>query len=385
MSQKGDIFMKKVGLIKLLVGLTLAASGAFAVGSAVSHKKAESVEAATPSSYTNVYRFSVPNTFGSDVGNHIYLHAWGSNGGDTTWGNFLTLSDYSYNENSERMYTLATNYTYTGFIIIRYSDNPDYCKTANINVGSDTAWSWNGNSGASASAWTPTNQTYYLYDYTNKYGGNAKCYAWQSNGSLNNGTYPGVSMTKVQYGSGHLYSISLDPAFDEAKFGIGDSANTGDVWINQNRGHCYCEWAENPDWSSDLDWVKAHDWALQTMHLRDIPTTNNSDTGACRGSSGYYSKAKTAYQNFNTAVKTKINSLSEASNAKARFSAWALANGETATFNGTTLTISNARTSLLPTTTNLENTNMVAIIVIISLVSVTAISGFFFISKRKEN
>ena len=37
--------MKKVGLIKLLVGLTLAASGDFAVGSALSHKKVEETKA----------------------------------------------------------------------------------------------------------------------------------------------------------------------------------------------------------------------------------------------------------------------------------------------------------------------------------------------------
>lgn len=355
--------------------------GAFA-GIKASQGEVKEAAAATPSSYTNVYRFTVPNSFGSDVGNHIYLHAWGSNGGDTTWGNFITLSDFSYNENSERMYVLATNYTYTGFQIIKYSDNPDYCRTADITVGSNKAWSWNGNNGASASPWTPTNQTYYLYDYTNMFGGNAKCYAWQSGGSLNNGDYPGVAMTKVQYGSGQLYSISLDPAFDKVKFGIGDSANTGDVWANQNRGHTYCWWkAGDGSWSDDMDWVKAHDWIYNTMHVRDIQTSATTDTGACKGANGYYQKAKTAYQNFTTAIKTKISQDECFDIARARFSNWATANGETASIAGTTLTVSSNKVLALPTT---KESDVSIAIVVISILSLTALGGFFFVKKRKE-
>lgn len=358
--------------------------GVFGAVKATSNQtEPEKVEAATPSSYTNVYRFTVPNSFGSDVGNHIYLHAWGSSGGDTSWGNFITLSDYSYNENSERMYTYATNYTYTGFIIIRYSDNPNYCKTQDITVGSNKAWSWNGNNGASASAWTPTNQTFYLYDYKNLFGGNAKCYAWQSGGSLNNGTYPGVSMTKVQYGSGQLYSISLDPAFDKAKFGIGDSANTGDVWINQNRGQCFCWWDVNDSsWSNDLDWVKAHDWVYQTMHMRDIQQSVTTDTGACKGANGYYQKAKTAYQSFSSAIKTKISQDDLWTAVQTRFSAWASANGESASFSGTNLSI-NSAVSILDTT--ISNSGGTIAIIVISSISIAAIGGYFLFKRKKEN
>ena len=345
--------------------------------------KPAEVEAATPSSYSNVYRFTVPNSFGSDVGNHIYLHAWGSNGGDTEWGKFITLSDYSYNENSERMYTYATNYSYTGFIIIRYYDNPNYCKTQDINVGTNTAWSWNGKNGAAASAWTPSNQTYYLYDYKNLFGGNAKCYAWQSGGSLNNSDYPGTAMTKVQYGSGQLYSISLDPAFDMFKIGIGDSANTGDQWCNQHRGETFCWWnTGDSSWSNDLDWVKAHDWIYQTMHMRDIQQTDTSDTGACRGANGYYAKAKNAYQNYPNSVKTKMSQDDLWSAAQARFSAWAVANGETATFNGTSLTV---KTAFAPITSITSSSGSTIAIIIISSISVVAIGGYFLFRKKKEN
>lgn len=342
-----------------------------------------------PSSYTNVYRFTVPDNNNSPSDEHkdwghwtaLYLHAWGSSGGNTSWGNFIKLNDYSFNENSERVFTYATNYTYTGFIMIRYGDNPDYCKSNDISVGNNTAWSWGG-PGGNASAWTPVNQTYYLYDYRNLFGGNAKCYAWQSNGSLNNGKYPGVAMTSVQYGSGQLYSVSLDPAFDEFKLGIGDSSNTGDLWINQHRGECYCFWETNPGWSTDLDWVKAHDWVLNTMHIRDIPTTTDGDTGACRGSSGYYQKAKTAYNNFTDAVKAKFASVNEYSDAQTRFVAWAKANGETATFNETALTVNAVKIPYVDVTNNASTT---IIVIVISSIALVAIGGYFLLRKKKED
>ncbi len=368
-----------------ITGFALSILTVFGLGAglkATIKQETKVAEAATPSSYTNVYRFTVPNSFGSDVGNHIYLHAWGSSGGDTSWGNFITLSDYSYNENSERMYTYATNYTYTGFIIIRYYDNPNYCKTADINVGSNKAWSWNGTSGATPSAWTATNQTYYLYDYRNLFGGEAKCYAWQSGGSLNNGTYPGVAMSAVQYGSGYLYQISLDPAFDQFKLGIGDSSNTGDLWINQKRGQCYCFWEENPGWSNDLDWVKGHDWIYQTMHMRDIAQGVTSDTGACRGASGYYSKAKTAYQNFSSAIKTKISEDDLWSAAQTRFIAWAKANGETASFSGTALTVSSS-VSILSVVKNDAN-SVPTVVIVASCIGLISIGAFLLFKKRKE-
>ena len=371
--------MKKIGLIKLVLGLTLAASGAFAVGSAVSNKKAEPVEAATLSSYSKIYRFTAP---ANNWGDTCYVHIWGSSttSNNTTWPGTNISSCYSYNESSRKVFVFATNVTDYSKIIFH---NNSGWQTNDITIGSNTAWYLD--SGNDASAWTPTNQTYYVYDYDNKFGGNAKCYAWQSGGSLINAAYPGVSMTKVANSSGNLYSISLDPAFDEFKVGIGDSANTGDQWINQKHGQCFCWWETSTGtWSNDLDWVKAHDWVENTMHIRDIPTSNNNDTNACRGNNGYYTKAKNAYNSFSASIKSKAKDTDHFSSATARFSAWAAANGETATWNGSNVSINGARASLL-SSTNIENTNTVAIIVIISLVSVTAIGGFFFIRKRREN
>ena len=370
----GHLVMKTKGLVKLLVGLTLAASGAFAVGNNLSHKKAESVDASSISSYSKIYRFTAPAEY---WGSTVYVHAWGSgtSSNNTTWPGIDLSSEFSYNESSRKVYTFATNVTDYQYLIFH---NNNGWQTDNITIGSNTAWYLDG--GNSPGTWTPSNQTYYFYDYTNQFSGNPTVKGKQSNGSLDSGNY--IAMTKVANTS-QVYSVTLDPAFDQ--FAIKNGAvSSGDIWINQNRGHTYCNWDPTPGWGDNLNYVKAHDWALQTMHLRDVSTTNNNDTGACRGNSGYYQKAKTDYNSFSSAIKTEISKLGEWNDAKARMSAWATANGETASWSGTTLTISSARTSLLPTT-NTENTNAIAIIIIISLVSVTAIGGFFFIRKRKEN
>ena len=372
-------------LKKLISTIFLASTLAVGVGVGVAalkqNKEAEPASAGSASSYAKIYRFTAPAEY---WGGTVYVHAWGSatSSKDTTWPGIDISGEYSYNESSRKVYTFATNVTDYQYLIFH---NNSGWQTDNITIGDNTAWYLDG--GNTPGTWTPTNQTYYLYDYKNLFGGNAKCYAWQSNGSLNNADYPGVAMTKVQYGSGQLYSISLDPAFDMVKFGIGDSANTGDQWCNQHRGEAFCWWdAGDSSWSNDLDWVKAHDWIYQTMHVRDIPTTDNDDTGACRGSAGYYQKAKTAYQSFSAAIKTKISQDDCCGIAQARLSAWAKANGETATFSGTTLTINkNVSPISIINGSNDGVGNNIIIIVVISTIVVTVIGGYFFLRHRKEN
>lgn len=342
-----------------------------------SAEPAEVVEAATPSSYSKIYRFTAPAEY---WGNTVYVHAWGSStsSNNTTWPGIDLSGEFSYNESDRKVYTFAT--TVSDYKYLIFHNNSGW-QTDNITIGSNTAWYLD--SGNTPGTWTPSNQTYYLYDYQNLFGGNAKCYAWQSNGSLNNESYPGVAMTKVQYGSGQLYTISLDPAFDEAIFGIGDSAKTGDVWLNHNRGQTYCWWKANDgSWSSDLDWVKAHDWVYQTMHMRDIEQSVTTDTGACKGTNGYYQKAKTAYQSFSSAIKTKISQDDLWTAVQARFSAWASANGESASFSGTNLSI-NSAVSILDTT--ISNSGGTIAIIVISSISIAAIGGYFLFKRKKKS
>lgn len=380
--------MKKRGLIKLFAGITLILSAGFAVvtNHAVKEIKIEAVEtkAETPSDYAYIYRFVVPGNFGEDVGNKIWIKGWNSSGHDfDNWGE---LTQYSYDENSNRIYIFPTPYYYGNFVITRYADNENYCKSGDISTsgsyGSGKAWYWNGVNGSTPTLISQTTKTFYLYDYTNMFGGNAKCYAWQSCGNFNNGSYPGQTMNKVTWGSGQLYIIALDQIFDKCIFGIGESANTGDQWINQHPGECFCWWkAGDGGFNADLDWVKAHDWIYQTMHIRDIETSDKSDTGACRGENGYYQKAKTAYQNFTTAVKTKISQDDCFNLACARFHDWSLANGEDAIISGTTLTVS-ARNDIL-LNNSYENKSTLIVILTVSILSISTL-GVLIVLKRKK-
>ena len=371
MRLKGKLFLTTVFA-------TLLGVGVFSGVKLSENKSTVRVEAGAISSYSKIYRFTAPAEY---WGGTVYVHAWGSatSSKDTTWPGINLSSEYSYNESSRKVYTFATNVSDYKYLIFH---NNSGWQTDNITIGNNTAWYLD--SGNTPGTWTPSNQTYYLYDYKNLFGGNAKCYAWQSNGSLNNGNYPGVAMTKVQYGSGQLYSISLDPAFDMCKFGIGDSANTGNQWVNQHRGETFCWWdAGDSSWSNDLDWVKAHDWIYQTMHIRDIPTSTTSDTGACRGSGGYYQKAKTAYNSFSTSIKTKISQDDCFGLATARFSAWATANGESASISGTTLTVNSLKpNSILGEYSKDISTSI--IIVVASLLTISAIGGYFFLRRKKQ-
>ena len=93
--------MKKVGLIKLLVGLTLAASGAFAVGSVVSNKKAEETQAAVSKTVTKVYIEDQVNSNTTLLA--IESISFSSGYGHAQWRDFLTSylgtrSTYSTNQ-----------------------------------------------------------------------------------------------------------------------------------------------------------------------------------------------------------------------------------------------------------------------------------------------
>ena len=118
--------------------------------------------------------------------------------------------------------------------------------------------------------------------------------------------------------------------------------------------------------------------------MRDIPQSSTSDTGACKGSSGYYSKAKAAYQSFKDAIKIKINADDLADAAKARFSAWARANGETASFSGTTLTVNGSAINVISTITGTDSTTMI-VVLISAVAAIGGIGGYFLLRKKKEN
>ena len=107
-------------------------------------------------------------------------------------------------------------------------------------------------------------------------------------------------------------------------------------------------------------------------------STNGS--GYCKDDSDqhYYSDAKTAYGKLTTEQKNEFAKLTA---AVTRMQDWATANGET--FDPSAKTFTQNSKAIAFSIVG-ESANVSAIIIIVSLVSLTAIGGYFFIRKRKE-
>ena len=380
--------MKKVGLIKLLVGLTLAASGAFAVGSAVSHKKVESVGAAFAdkdiTDGTLEIRFTRPSDWGN---NTVCIHTWNEGGSGTTWpGNAMTyLWDNEYGESVWSWSPSSSAHLY-GNIIFNNNNNGKQSDTLQSPTVSKAYWY---NSG-----WKNDNvetMDIYLYDYDNKFNGSVSIHAWRDGTTFANDTWPGKTATKLSSvaTNGLVYKFNLSNRYNRVIFSNNGSDQTADLTPTGN--YCYVMANDGTTlsgkntWWDNINYVLAHNFAQNTMLLRSLSTSDNSSTSYC---SSRYSIAKT---HFNALMASGYNNESRVlnelntnfPNAMSRLSAWATANGETLNTTTGTLSINN-RVSFIGSS-NLENTNTIAIIVIISLVSVTAIGGFFFIRKRREN
>lgn len=69
------------------------------------------------------------------------------------------------------------------------------------------------------------------------------------------------------------------------------------------------------------------------MHSEDI-SKEDAGTGACKGDTGYYSTAKTAYASLSNAAKILFQNDSAYADMKARYDAWAVANGDSGTKSG---------------------------------------------------
>lgn len=94
----------------------------------------------------------------------------------------------------------------------------------------------------------------------------------------------------------------------------------------------------------------------------------------------YYSTAKAAYNSLNTHQKSLFVGNSAYTSEYARLRAWAAANGES--FNAQNTLAASSRIAPLSIINGSGNT--VAIIVIVSMISVTAIGGYFFLRSKKE-
>ena len=110
----------------------------------------------------------------------------------------------------------------------------------------------------------------------------------------------------------------------------------------------------------------------------DLPINN---TGNC-DSQGWYLSAKRALVGMGSDYISEFQDNSKYANALARYNAWATACKDTSPFAGNDIVLAQNAGSIFDNIG--ESNNATAIIVIISLVSVTAIGGYFFLRKKKE-
>lgn len=133
--------------------------------------------------------------------------------------------------------------------------------------------------------------------------------------------------------------------------------------------------------SSKTPTLGAETFAFKYLHMRDY------DVNGTRGSTGgngscksYYSVAATAYTGLSTQEKSEFAKLTS---AVQRFEDWAIANGYTFDASAGTL-VQNSAARISGLFSDGGNNVATTIIVVVSLVSITAIVGYFFVRKRKE-
>lgn len=112
-----------------------------------------------------------------------------------------------------------------------------------------------------------------------------------------------------------------------------------------------------------------------------IDKADESDTGACRGENGYYAIAKTAYNALTQSQKGMFCTNAAYADGRARFIAWANANGED--LNLTTYNIVEKASRVSISLDNVEENNTALCVVVIAITSVTVVAVLIALKKKR--
>ena len=110
-----------------------------------------------------------------------------------------------------------------------------------------------------------------------------------------------------------------------------------------------------------------------------IPTSDQRDTGECKGESGLYAVAKAKYNSLSSAAKKIFCENEQFENGRARFKAWAIANGED-------LDLSTFKIVQLSNQISLRDSNnnsSVYIVVIAITASTLMLTGLLVLKKKR--
>lgn len=124
---------------------------------------------------------------------------------------------------------------------------------------------------------------------------------------------------------------------------------------------------------------RANTFIYKELHMRDIDITNVTKGTDCKGESGYYKTAKAVWNSNDFADSRSYVLANE--NASNRLTAWADANGESINETTKLLGSSSSINAFVPIE---ESTHAATIIIVVSIVGISALGGFLFLKKRKE-
>ncbi len=365
------------------------ASGVFTVNVAsTSSIVIEPVSASDVSSSGKIYRFTNNLNWSK-----VYVHAWGSSDetNNTEWDKNIELTHFSYNENGEKVYYFFTHVTDYSSLIFRNGSDGNANQTVDISLSyGDVAWFCEGtyDSKQNVTAWTPGNHDYYFYDYENAYNWDVRVYAWSSNGGFpSNASYAEApAISAAANSSGRVYYFSLPCEYDYVIFkNADDSVKSADIAIHTYAGKAFVRWSSSSTDNKTYESTMAHDWVNNTMHLWDYdPNHDDSEgTNACYGTTGkdgYYAYAKSCYSAFNSTIKSDIAAETNYGLAYARLQAWATACGDTVSSSDNVISFSRINTFV---GLGSESNDVMIIAIIVSVITLTAVAGFFFFKKKR--
>ena len=145
--------------------------------------------------------------------------------------------------------------------------------------------------------------------------------------------------------------------------------------------------ADSYTWYSDANDTTAkalNRFNKMKLHSEDIPYTDNTDTGACRGNDGYYAEAKAFYNTFLTG-RQELEFATGATyvDPRARLVAWAAANGETLSFNPSTGALVIAA-NYAPLAIITKNENLLAAIIALVFISISTTFAVLWILRKRK-
>ncbi len=358
----------KVKNLFITLGLSLAVG--LGLGAGLSLGKGEVKEAKAADSE---YFFSAPSDWGD-----VKIYAWGAGGHNADYPGVAGSKTGWMNNLSQKIWKLSIDVTsYTQFIV---SDGSDAHKSKDLNVTSLTADSDNAfwlnddkSFGGKYDYVAPAKEIYFLNKDKYLYSDNIFIHAYGGEGDGHYSTvFPGVQMESL---GGRLYKGYVYDYNTTAKFNVGEGGyqkeTTGFTISNDA---CVLK----TDWSDQ--WVSEEAALFVGTYLHFDHTTND---GSCT-SMGWYDSLSSAYNELVDGKSAKYNptlasEITGIEGVSERMEKWAQANGKTFD-SGTGFSAARIPMAIV----GKESNSTILVITIASTIALIALSGFFFIRRRKE-